>query len=107
MRRQWMRAHSDIAVHEAWRLPAADTFRGRRALWWSAGPAGELAVMLVHRRHLERSRYVKGWLAWRPKNPFTGELVTVTGQGSGAPLWETSGSGRATWRYCPTPASCW
>ena len=76
-----MSAHSDIAMHEAWRLPAADTFRRYRALWWSAGPAGELAVMLVNRRHLERSRYGKGWLAWRPKDPFTGQLVTVTAQG--------------------------
>ncbi|MGC0379056.1 hypothetical protein RKD28_006572 [Streptomyces sp. SAI-229] len=78
---QWMSDDSGTAAHEAWSLPAADAFRGHRALWWSAGPAGELAVMLVHRRHLERSRYGKGWHAWRPKNPFTGELVTVTAQG--------------------------
>lgn len=81
MNRQWMSDHSDVAVHKAWSLPAADAFRGRRALWWSAGPAGELVVMLVHRRHLERNRYGKGWFAWRPKDPFTGELVTVTAQG--------------------------
>ncbi|MDT0401126.1 hypothetical protein [Streptomyces edwardsiae] len=79
--RQWTSDESGSAPHKAWSLPAADTVRGHRALWWCAGPAGELAVMLVHRRYLERSRYGKGWLAWRPKSPFTGELVTVTAQG--------------------------
>lgn len=73
--------HSDIAVHEAWTLPTADTAQGHQALWWTAGPAGELAVMLVHERFLERSPCPKGWLGWRPKHPFTGELVIVTGQG--------------------------
>ncbi|MFG2285496.1 hypothetical protein ACGFOU_05425 [Streptomyces sp. NPDC048595] len=63
-----------------WRLPVADAVRGWRALSWSVGPAGELAVLLVHRRHLDRSRYVKGWIGWRPKAPFAGELVTVTGR---------------------------
>ncbi|MCX5535138.1 hypothetical protein OG785_31875 [Streptomyces sp. NBC_00006] len=54
--------------------------RGHRALWWTIGPAGQLAVLLVHRRYLNRSRYMKGWIGWRPELPFTGELVTVTGQ---------------------------
>ncbi|MGV9810420.1 hypothetical protein ACWDTQ_00550 [Streptomyces cellulosae] len=63
--------------------------------------------MLVHRRYLERGRYGKGWLARRPKGPFTGELVTVTAQGERRTTVETSGSGRATWHCCPTPASCW
>ncbi|MHB9857153.1 hypothetical protein [Streptomyces sp. YIM S03343] len=76
------------ALREAWRLPAADASRGYEALWWSAGPAGELAVMLVHRRYLERSPYVKGWVGWWPKGPFTGELVTVTGQGERRTLVE-------------------
>ncbi|UEG89513.1 hypothetical protein [Streptomyces lydicus] len=67
-------------MHHVWRLPAADVVRGRRALWWSVGPAGELAVLLVHRRHLDHTRYVKGWIGWGPDVPFTGELVTVTGQ---------------------------
>ncbi|MFJ6609195.1 hypothetical protein ACIQPT_02860 [Streptomyces sp. NPDC091289] len=35
---------------------------------------------MVHRRYLEHSRYVKGWVGWWPKVPFTGELVVVTGQ---------------------------
>ncbi|MFD8543105.1 hypothetical protein [Streptomyces sp. NPDC059649] len=74
-------ARSDAAIRRVWRLPAADAVRGWRALWWSVGPAGELAVLLVHRRHLSRSRYVKGWIGWRPEAPFSGELVTVTAQG--------------------------
>ncbi|MFF8934566.1 hypothetical protein ACF08O_07460 [Streptomyces paradoxus] len=73
-------AAADDAIHDVWRLPAADAIRGHRALWWSVGPAGELAVLLVHRRYLHHARYVKGWIRWRPEVPFTGELVTVTGQ---------------------------
>ncbi|MGW3359523.1 hypothetical protein ACWDFL_29575 [Streptomyces bungoensis] len=73
-------AGSDAAIHDVWRLPTADAVRGRRALWWSVGPAGELAVLLVHRRYLDRKRHVKGWIGWRPQVPFTGELVTVTGR---------------------------
>lgn len=74
-------ARSDAAIHSVWRLPTTDAVRGWRALWWSVGPAGELAVLLVHRRHLSRSRYVKGWIGWGPQAPFSGELVTVTAQG--------------------------
>ncbi|MFF0506970.1 hypothetical protein ACFYUH_25650 [Streptomyces fimicarius] len=33
--------------HRVWRLPAADALRGRRALWWTVGPAGELAVLVT------------------------------------------------------------
>lgn len=73
-------ASSDAALHNVWRLPAADAIRGRRALWWSVGPAGELAVLLVHRRYLNHTRYIKGWIGWGPELPFTGELVIVTGQ---------------------------
>ncbi|WP_253913537.1 hypothetical protein [Streptomyces mayonensis] len=72
--------HADAAVHEAWSVPAADLAQGRKALWWSVGPAGELSVLLVHRRYLEHIPYIKGWVGWQPKGPFTGELVTVTGQ---------------------------
>ncbi|MGW7820329.1 hypothetical protein ACWGLF_19855 [Streptomyces puniciscabiei] len=75
-----MTVGSDAVTHTVWRLPAADALRGHRALWWSAGPAGELAVLLVHRRHLDRFRHIKGWIGWAPEIPFTGELVTVTGQ---------------------------
>lgn len=73
-------AGSDAAIHHVWRLPTADAVRGHRALWWSVGPAGELAILLVHRRYLDHTRYIKGWIGWGPKVPFTGELVTVTGQ---------------------------
>lgn len=72
-------ARSDAAIHHVWRLPDADVLRGRQALWWSAGPAGELAVLLVHRRHLAHTSCIKGWIGWRPEVPFTGELVTITG----------------------------
>ncbi|MDX3386476.1 hypothetical protein PV682_34255 [Streptomyces niveiscabiei] len=76
-----MKLRSLIAdADTVWRLPAADAWRGYRALCWSAGPAGELAVLLVHRRHLERSPYIKGWPGWEPKVPFAGELVIVVGQ---------------------------
>ncbi|MGW0704948.1 hypothetical protein ACWD4G_03050 [Streptomyces sp. NPDC002643] len=67
-------------TRRVWRLPAADAVRGHRALCWTVGPSEELAVLLVHRRHLDHSRYVKGWIGWRPRLPFTGELVTVEGQ---------------------------
>ncbi|MFH8980378.1 hypothetical protein [Streptomyces varsoviensis] len=33
----------------------------------------------MHERYLDRSRYIKGWVGWQPKLPFTGELVTVAG----------------------------
>ena len=63
------------AVQRVWSPPFADLRAGRRPLWWSVGPAGELAVLLVHRRHLRRSPYVKGWVGWAPTVPFDGMLV--------------------------------
>jgi hypothetical protein len=36
--------------------------------------------LLVHRQYLDHTRYIKGWIGWGPQVPFTGELVTVTGQ---------------------------
>lgn len=69
-----------MSVRTAWRLPVADIVRGYRALWWSVGPDRELAVLLVHRRCLTRSRYVKGWVGRRVETPFTAELVVVTGR---------------------------
>ncbi|MFI1190083.1 hypothetical protein [Streptomyces californicus] len=68
----------DPTTHRVWRLPTADAVRGRRALWWSVGPAGELAVLLVSRKYLTRRRYPRGWVGWWPGTPFTGELVTIT-----------------------------
>ncbi|MFI6586804.1 hypothetical protein [Embleya sp. NPDC050493] len=72
-----------IVVRKVWR-PAFADLRGarRRALWWSVGPSGELAVLLVHRRHLRRSRYVKGWMGWTPSMPFDGVLVIRSADGS-------------------------
>ncbi|MEV7462200.1 hypothetical protein [Streptomyces rubiginosohelvolus] len=68
----------DPTMHRVWRLPTADAVRGRRALWWSVGPAGELAVLLVSLKYLTRGRYPRGWVGWWPETPFTGELVTIT-----------------------------
>lgn len=62
-------------------MPAADTSRGYQALWWTAGPAGELAVVLVHRQYLEHHPSIKGWIGWGPKGPFDAELVTITDRG--------------------------
>ncbi|MFD0360529.1 hypothetical protein ACFQZZ_03590 [Nocardia sp. GCM10030253] len=72
---------SEAEIRTVWRLPASDTLRGRRALWWSVGPEGELAILLVHRRHLNHSEYVKGWVGWWPTAiPFAGELVVIRGR---------------------------
>ncbi|MFH9116293.1 hypothetical protein [Streptomyces globisporus] len=68
----------DPAMHRVWRLPTADAVRGRRALWWSVGPAGELAVLLVSLKYLTRGRYPRGWVGRGLRTPFTGELVTIT-----------------------------
>jgi hypothetical protein len=35
---------------------------------------------LVHRQYLDHTRHIKGWIGWGSRVPFTGELVTVTGQ---------------------------
>ncbi|UXI81795.1 hypothetical protein N6Q81_28955 [Streptomyces vinaceusdrappus] len=75
-----MSEHFDPAVHEVWSVPTTDISQGRKALWWSVGPAGELSVMLVHRRYVEHIPYIKGWVGWIPESTFTGELVTVKGQ---------------------------
>ncbi|GHE31168.1 hypothetical protein GCM10018782_01500 [Streptomyces griseoaurantiacus] len=68
-------------VHEVWSVSAADIRQGRKALCWSVGPDCELSVLLVHRRYLEQTPYIKGWVGWRPAGACPGELVTVTGQG--------------------------
>ncbi|WP_259370700.1 hypothetical protein [Streptomyces sp. SCUT-3] len=67
-------------MREVWSLPEADVRAGRRALWWSVGPEGELAVLLVHRRYLRRGG-ARGWVGLRPRGPFDGELVTLTAPG--------------------------
>ncbi|MFC9583665.1 hypothetical protein ACFVJ8_12675 [Streptomyces yangpuensis] len=61
-----------------WRLPSSDVRAGRRALWWTVGPDGELAVMAVQRRCLSRGKYPRGWIGWRPETPFDGELVITS-----------------------------
>jgi hypothetical protein len=68
-------------IRKVWRLPVAEALRGQRALWWSVGPDGALAVLLVHRRYLTRRRYPRGWVGWRVRTPFSGELVVLRGNG--------------------------
>ncbi|WP_019056186.1 hypothetical protein [Streptomyces prunicolor] len=71
-----------VEVERVWAPPAIDLWAGRRPLWWTAGPTGELAVLLVHRRHLHQIRYIKGWVGWGPKVPFDGTLVLRQADGS-------------------------
>ncbi|MFD8019544.1 hypothetical protein ACFV6G_03855 [Streptomyces lavendulae] len=60
-----------------WSLSSEDARAGWRALWWSVGPDGELAVMLVRERDLHRSPYARGWVGWRVSAPCDGVLVVV------------------------------
>ncbi|MEV7524915.1 hypothetical protein [Streptomyces sp. NPDC091371] len=64
----------------AWRLSPEEHQAGWRALWWTVGPDGELAVMLVQRRHLSRDKYPRGWIGRRAGTPFDGELVIASGE---------------------------
>ncbi|MFE9634190.1 hypothetical protein [Streptomyces sp. NPDC006463] len=64
-----------------WSLSPADVRAGWRALWWSAGADGELAVMLVQERYLSREKYPRGWIGWRVQQPFDAELVVVSRRG--------------------------
>ena len=71
-----------VGMQRVWRPPAADRWAGRRPLWWTVGPTGELAVLFVHRTSLRRRRYPKGWVGWRPEVPFDGVLVIRQADGS-------------------------
>jgi hypothetical protein len=73
---------SDADFAHVWRLPAADTARGMRALGWCTGPGGELAVLLVEDRYLQHHASMAGWIGHLAPAPFPGELVTVTGDGT-------------------------
>ncbi|MCX5198624.1 hypothetical protein OOK31_32860 [Streptomyces sp. NBC_00249] len=64
---------SGIEPTVVWRLSDEDARAGRHALWWSTGPGGELAVMLVDGRHLDPER--------RLRTPFDAELVVVSATG--------------------------
>ncbi|MFF1902391.1 hypothetical protein [Kitasatospora sp. NPDC058218] len=61
---------------EVWRLPEEDARAGRRAVGWTVGPGGELAVLLAHEKDLGPA---DGWP--RIRTPFDGELVRVTDRG--------------------------
>ncbi|MFD7584083.1 hypothetical protein ACFV84_01380 [Kitasatospora sp. NPDC059811] len=61
---------------EVWRLPEEDRSAGRRAVAWTVGPAGELALLVVPERYLAPAG------SWPPvRLPFDGEVVVVSPQG--------------------------
>lgn len=64
-----------------WSLPAEDARAGWHALWWTFGPAGELAVLLVRERYTEYSDSVRGWVGAGVRPPFDAELVVVSAGG--------------------------
>lgn len=78
-----------------WSLPPEETRAGWHALWWTFGPGGELAVMLVQERHLNPSTFVRGWVGAGVRPPFDAELVVMSAQGepqrriplNGIPTW--------------------
>ncbi|MFF7453015.1 hypothetical protein [Kitasatospora sp. NPDC008115] len=63
------KAPATVPAAEVWRLPEQDVRAGRRAVAWTVGPDGALAVLLVD----GQGRSVLP--------PFDGELVTVTARG--------------------------
>ncbi|WP_328675372.1 hypothetical protein [Streptomyces sp. NBC_00343] len=71
-----------VEIERVWAPSVIDLWAGRRPLWWTVGPAGELAVLLVHRKYLHRIHYIKGWVGWGPKLPFDGVLVIRRADGS-------------------------
>ncbi|MFE1437256.1 hypothetical protein [Streptomyces sp. NPDC058739] len=73
---------STIDVQRVWKPPVSELWSRGRPLWWTAGPTGELAVLLVHRRFLHRNRYAKGWVGWGPQVPFDAVLVIRQADGS-------------------------
>ena len=67
---------SEIAeMATVWTMPAEDSLSGWQALTWSVGPDHELAVLLVHRRHLRHTPNFAGWIGWLVQPPFDGVLV--------------------------------
>ncbi|WP_405976036.1 hypothetical protein OG496_52065 [Streptomyces sp. NBC_00988] len=69
-------------IERVWAPSVFDLWAGRRPLWWTVGPAGELAVLLVHRKYLHHIHYIRGWVGWAPKLPFDGVLVIRQADGS-------------------------
>ncbi|GIG63377.1 hypothetical protein Lfu02_77490 [Longispora fulva] len=64
-----------VAVQKVWQPPTADLAAGRCPLWWTVSSSGALAVLLVDRRYLTQSPYIKGWIGSVPTAPFGGVLV--------------------------------
>ncbi|MFG1665259.1 hypothetical protein [Streptomyces sp. Y7] len=73
---------SAIDVERVWKPSLSERWAGPRPLWWTAGPTGELAVLLVDRQWLRRSRYIKGWAGWGPHVPFDAVLLMRQADGS-------------------------
>ena len=71
-----------VAMQKVWEPSMADLSAGRCPLWWTVGPSGALAVLLVDRRHLRQIPYIKGWVGWIPEVPFGGVLVIRHADGS-------------------------
>ncbi|MFJ2188511.1 hypothetical protein ACIOJE_11170 [Kitasatospora sp. NPDC087861] len=62
---------------EVWRLSEEDRRAGRRAVAWTVGPGGDLAVLLVPEQHLEPAG------SWPPvRLPFDGEVVVADPRGA-------------------------
>ena len=71
-----------ITLEQVWKPSAADPQPKGRPLWWTIGPAGELAVLFVRRKHLSHVAYIAGWLGWVATPPFDGVLVVRHGDGT-------------------------
>ncbi|GAA1635429.1 hypothetical protein [Actinoplanes couchii] len=71
-----------IATHHVWRPSAGDPLPKGKPLWWTAGPAGELAVLFVRRRFLTHTPYLAGWIGWGPRVPFDAVLMVRDADGS-------------------------
>ncbi|MFI6154128.1 hypothetical protein ACIBCA_15715 [Kitasatospora sp. NPDC051170] len=61
---------------EVWRLPEEERRAGRRAVAWTVGPAGELAVLLVPQEFVAPAG---SWPSVKP--PFDGEVVVLGERG--------------------------
>lgn len=71
-----------IAMQQVWRPSAGAPHPKGQPLWWTVGPAGELAVLFVRRRHLTHTPCIAGWIGWGADVPFDAVLVVRDVDGS-------------------------
>lgn len=71
-----------ITLEQVWRPSVADLRPKGRPLWWTIGPAGELAVLFVRRKYLSRFSSIAGWVGWIPTRPFDAILVVRHADGA-------------------------